>query len=299
MNVLVTGGTGFIGQYLCAELAERGHDVTALARTPDEHHRDGIEIALGDVTAYDSIVEAFEGQDAVVNLVALPPLFTPSGGNEMHERVHLGGTENSLRAAGEHDVDQFVQMSGLGADPNGATHYIRAKGRAEQAVRESSLDSTIFRPSVVFGDGAGFLRFVRKLTPPVVAPLPGGGKTRFQPIFVEDIASMLADATEEDKHRDQTYEIGGPEVVTLAEVTKLVRKARGQSVSVLPVPMALAGVGMTVAGAIPGFPFGRDQYRSLKFDNTTASNDIGAFGYTSDDLVSLPEYLGLDTGRKR
>jgi len=299
MNVLVTGGTGFIGQHLCAELDERGHDVTALARTPEEHRRDGIESALGDVTAYDSIVDAFEGRDAVVNLVALSPLFIPSGGNKMHERVHLGGTENCLRAADEHGVDRFVQMSALGADPAGATHYIRAKGRAERAVRDSAVDATIVRPSVIFGDGGEFLKFVRKLTPPVVAPLPGGGRTRFQPIFVEDIVSMLADAVEDDEHRGETYEIGGPEGVTLAEAARLVREARGQSVSVLPVPMALAGAGMTIAGAIPGFPMGRDQYRSLQFDNTTENNDIDAFGYTSDDLITVTEYLGLGNGGKR
>jgi uncharacterized protein YbjT (DUF2867 family) len=299
MNVLVTGGTGFIGQYLCEELDERGHDVTALARTPEEHRRDGIEIALGDVTAYDSIVDAFEGQDVVVNLVALSPLFIPGGGNEMHERVHLGGTENCLRAATEYDVDRFVQMSALGADPAGPTHYIRAKGRAEQAVRESELDATIVRPSVVFGDGGEFLSFVRKLTPPVVAPLPGGGKTRFQPIFVADIATMLADAVEDDEHSEETYEIGGPEVVTLAEAARLVREARGQSVNVLSIPMALAGAGMTLAGKIPGSPMGRDQYRSLQFDNTTQHNDIDAFGVTSEDLLTVTEYLGLGADEQR
>lgn len=293
MDVLVTGGTGFVGQYLCTELAERGHDVTALARTPEEIPED-VEIAVGDVTAYDSIVDAFEGQDAVVNLVALPPMFTPSGGNEMHERVHVGGTENCLRAAEEHGVDRFVQMSALGADPAGETHYIRAKGRAEALVRDSDLDWTIFRPSIVFGDGSGFLRFVRLLTPPYLAPLPGGGKTRFQPIFVEDIVPMLADAVDGEEHADETYEIGGPEALTLAEIARLVRNARGQSVTVVPIPMALAGVGLTVAGAIPGFPMGRDQYRSLQFDNTVTDNDITVFGFSEDELLTVREYLDTE-----
>jgi len=295
MNVLVAGGTGFIGRHLCTALRSRGHDVTALAREPDDDDLpDGVTVAVGDVTAYDSIEDAFEGQDAVVNLVALEPMFAPSGGEGMHERVHLGGTEHCIQAAETHDVDRFVQLSALGADPDGETHYIRAKGKAERSVQVSKLEWTIFRPSVVFGDGSGFLSFTRKLTPPLLAPLPGGGRTRFQPIYVGELVSMLADALEEDGHVGETYEIAGPEVLTLREIAKLVRRARGQSVTVVPVPMALAGLGLTVAGAIPGFPMGRDQYRSLRFDNTTESNDIDAFGLGRDELRTLAEYLGVE-----
>jgi len=128
MNVLVAGGTGFIGQNLCEKLVERGHDVTALAREPDPADLpDGVGTAMGDVTAYDSIVDAFDGQDAVFNLVALSPLFEPRGGNEMHERVHLGGTEHCIQAAEEQGVDRFIQLSALDADPDAKTHYLRAK----------------------------------------------------------------------------------------------------------------------------------------------------------------------------
>jgi NADH dehydrogenase len=294
MNVLVAGGTGFIGRNLCAELDERDHDVTALARSPDPDGLPaGVETAIGDVSAYDSIESAFEDQDAVVNLVALSPLFEPSGGNEMHDRVHRQGTEHCVRAATAHGVDRFVQMSALGADPDGATHYIRAKGRAERVVRDSELDWTIFRPSVVFGEDGQFLSFTRTLTPPVIAPLPGGGETRFQPIHVDDLVPMVADGLAED-HIGETYEIGGPEVLELAEVARLVRRARGQSVHIVPVPMALAGIGLSVAGAIPGVPMGTDQYRSLQFDNTTDSNDIDAFDVSADELRTVAAHLGVD-----
>jgi len=292
MNVLVVGGSGFIGRHLCAELVDRGHDVTALSRDPDpDELPDGVEPAVGDVTAYDSIEPAFEGQDAVYNLVALSPLRKPRGGDERHVEVHRDGTEHCLRAAAAHEVPRFVQQSALGADPAGDTHYIRAKGRAEELVRDTDIDWTIVRPSVVFGDGGEFVPFTRKLTPPVLAPLPGGGKTRFQPISVADLVPMLADTIEDDRHVGQTYELGGPEVLTLADVAKLARRARGQSVAVLPVPMALAGVGLTVAGSIPGFPLGRDQYRSLKFDNTVVDNDVEVFGASEDELTTLAEYL--------
>jgi uncharacterized protein YbjT (DUF2867 family) len=297
MNVLVVGGSGFIGRNLCGELLERGHDVTALARDPDPAVLpDGTDSVVGDVTAYESIESAFEGRDAVYNLVALSPLFEPSGGNEMHDRVHRQGTEHCLRAAAAGGVDRFVQLSALGADPAGETHYIRAKGRAETSVRESDLDWTIVRPSVVFGDGGEFLPFTRKLTPPVLAPLPGGGKTRFQPIHVDDLVPVLADVLDDNRHVGETYEIGGPEKLTLADVAKLLRSARGQSVTVVPVPMALAGAGLTIAGAIPGFPMGRDQYRSLTFDNTTTDNDVEAFGVTEDELTTLAAYLDVTPG---
>jgi len=300
MDVLVAGGSGFIGQHLCAELSDRGHDVTALSRDPDpENLPDDVETAMGDVSAYDSIVDAFEGQDAVVNLVALSPLFEPKGGNEMHDKVHRQGTENCVQAAEEHDVDRFVQMSALGADPDGPTHYIRSKGRAEEIVRDSTLDWVIFRPSVVFGEGGEFVYFTKRLkkmfAPGVpLYPLPGGGKkTRFQPIWVGDIVPMLADAVEEDEHVGETYELGGPEVLTLREITDMVYESEDSSVTIVGLPMGLAGIGLKTLGVVPGFPMGGDQYRSLNFDNTTSDNDIGAFGYDESDMTTFGEYLGV------
>jgi len=289
MNVLVVGGSGFIGTNLSQTLDDRGHDVTVLSRAPAEADLPpGVETARGDVTAYDSIEGAFEGQDAVVYLVALSPLFKPKGGKERHGEIHTGGARNVVEAAESHGVDRLVHMSALGADPDGPTAYIRAKGEAERVVEESDLDWVIFRPSVVFGEGGEFVSFTKKLTPPGVAPLPGGGrKTRFQPIRVGDLVPMLADAVGDEEHVGETYEIGGPEVLTLREIAKLVRG----SVAVVPVPMGLAGVGLKVAGAIPGFPMGGDQYRSLTFDNTTGDNDIGAFGVDPADLTTLEAYL--------
>lgn len=313
MDVLVTGGDGFVGRYLCDELAERGHSVTALSRDPDPSvFSADVETAIGDVTAYDSIESTFEGQEAVVNLVALSPLFQPSDGDEQHFTVHLGGTENAVRAAEEHGIERFVQMSALGADPEGPTAYIRAKGEAEQVVERSSLDWTIFRPSVVFGDGGEFVPFTKKLTPPYLAPLPRGGRTRFQPIWVGDLVPMLADSVERsstdrssghgpredsveaEEHAGETYEIGGPAVLTLADVAKLAYRAEGKPVSVLPVPMSLTKLGMAAAGPVPFVPFGPDQGRSLEMDNTVTKNDITAFGREESGLKTLASYLGLD-----
>ncbi|MFC7131038.1 complex I NDUFA9 subunit family protein [Haloferax chudinovii] len=297
MKVLVVGGSGFIGSHLCRELQSRGHSVTAMSRSPNsEDLPDGVEKAMGDVTDYDSIAGAFEGKDAVVNLVALSPLFEPSGGNRMHDIVHWQGTENVVKAAEANDVPRLVQLSALGADTDGDTAYIRSKGKAEGAVKSSGLDWVIFRPSVVFGDGGEFVSFTKRLkgmfAPGVpLYPLPGNGKTRFQPIWVGDLVPMLADAVEGDEHAGETYRIGGPEKLTLREITEMVYDAENKSITIVPLPMGLAGVGLTVLGAVPGFPMGKDQYRSLQFDNTTDRNDVDVFGVDVSSMKTLASYL--------
>ena len=137
MRVLVVGGTGFIGEVLCAELDERGFEVTALSRAPESGDLPaGVERVTGDITDYGSIEAAFEDKDAAVNLVALSPLFRPAGDDEAHFTVHRDGTDNVVRAAETHGVGRLLQMSALGADPDGDTAYIRSKGLAEAVVRE-------------------------------------------------------------------------------------------------------------------------------------------------------------------
>jgi len=299
MNVLVVGGNGFVGSHLCAELVDRGHDVMVLARNPQNGDLPSdVNTYAGDVTDYGSIEGAFDGQDAAINLVALSPLFKPDGGDEMHDRIHRGGTEHCLEAADEHDVDRFVQLSALGADSNGSTHYLRAKGRAEELVRESDRDWVIFRPSVVFGEGGEFVGFTKKLkswfAPGLpVYPLPGGGtSTRFQPVWVGDLVPMIADALEDDDHVGETYEVGGPDVLTLREITNMVYESEGKSVTIVSLPMGMAKLGLTAMGSV-GLPMGKDQYRSLQFDNTVGSNDVAVFGVSESTLTTFRSYLGV------
>jgi len=296
MHVLVTGGTGFVGRNLCRELADRGHEVTALSRRPYEKSGslpEGVETAVGNVENYDSIEGEVADADAVINLVALSPLFKPKGGKERHFEVHLEGTKNVVRAAEAGDVDRFVQMSSLGADPDASTAVLRAKGEAETVVTESDLDWTIFRPSVIFGDGGEFIEFSKQLTTPYITGLPGGGKNRFQPIWIDDLVGIVADSLEDDAHVGEIYEIGGPDALSLADVTELAYEADGKPVTILSIPMPLAGLGLRLADPLPFIPFGVDQYRSLKIDNTTESNDIDAFDLEPPDLRTLRDYLGL------
>lgn len=302
MKVLVAGGTGFIGRHLCRELADRDHEVTALARTPDKQGLpDEVTVAEGDVTDAETMRSAIAGHEAVVNLVSLSPLFEPPGGNERHDAIHRVGTQHCVQAAASADVDRFLQVSALGADPDGPTHYIRAKGAAETLVRNATVDWTIVRPSVVFGEGAEFLDFTKQLkrwfAPGLpFYPLPGGGSTRFQPIHVAELVAMMAEMLDEEEHANEVYELGGPEVLTLREVTEMVYAAEEKDIRIVSLPMSLARVGLRVLGAVPGFPMGPDQYRSLQFDNTTTTNDIGVFGYSEDDLTTLGEFLGIGDG---
>lgn len=299
MNVLVLGGTGFIGRNLCDTLNERGHDVTALSRSAERSALpEGVESYAGDVTEFADIEPAFEEQEAVYFLPALSPLFKPEGGNEMHELIHVGGTRNALEAARKHDVERFVHMSALGADPNGPTAYLRAKGRAEALVRDSDLDWVVFRPSVVFGEGGEFVSFTKEMksvfAPFIpIYPLPGGGSTRFQPIWVGDFVPMLVAAVEEDTHRHEVYEIGGPEVLTLADVAKLAFRAEDRTITIVSIPMAIAKLGLTIMGPLPFIPFSGDQGRSLEMDNTVTENNIGEFDVQSTNLQTLSAYLGL------
>ena len=323
MKVLVTGGTGFVGTALCEELASRGHDVTALARNPAEgNFEHAVEAVRGDVTDYDSIEPHFEGQDAVVHLVALSPLFRPKGGNERHFEVHVGGTENAVKAAQEHGVETFVQMSGIHGSPDAETAYLQAKGQAEEVVKDSGLDWIIFRPTVLFGDGDEIRSFTKTVATPYLTPLPGGGRQRFQMMWIDDFADIVADALEgktgeepvddtdepdddsdgeapdaeslpENPHVGQVYEVGGPEVQTFAEIVELVYAAENKPVNVVPVPMAMADVGLSVLGSVGG-PLGSDQAKSLRKDLVVAHNDVDAFGVDPADLRTFADYLGVD-----
>ena len=143
---------------------------------------------------------------------------------------------------------------------------------------------------MVFGDGGEFLSFLRRVTPPVIAPLPGGGQTRFQPIHVSDMAALIVAALAPD-HADQTYEIGGPETLSLAKLARLVRGREGRPSTVVSVPMGLAGAGLKLADAVPGLPLGSDQYRALRLDNTTDNNAVERLGRPPAELTTVREYL--------
>ncbi len=292
MDVLVAGGTGFIGRSLCRVLVDRGHAVTTASRSPDTTEvPDGVETTAIDVTE-PALADAVAGHDAVVNLVALPSHVQPRG--RSHEAVHYDGTRHLVAASENTGVERFVQLSGLGVDDGVETAYFRAKRRAERVVRDSSLEYVIYRPSVVFGDGCAFVPFVERMVPPLVTPLPGGGRMRLQPIWVEDLTPLIADGLEDDRHAGRCYEIGGPERLTLAETVTTIC---GGGV-VVPIPMALAGIAARAVDPLPWIPFGRDQYRALQLDNTTTDDALAAFGVDPDSLRTLSASIDQPRGER-
>ena len=300
MDVLVLGGDGFVGRHLCAELVERGHAVTALSRTPEPAVLpDEVATTAGDVTDYPSIEVAFEGKDAVVNLTALPPLHQPRPGT-YHDTICTGGVINATRAARKHDVTRYVEMSSLGVDPHSPIAYWRTQGIGDMVARSSDLDWVVIRPSFIFGEGSETFAFIERYTTPYLTVLPdGGNQPVFQPIYVEDVARMVADTIEDDDHVGKTYDLGGPDVLTFGEVTRMLYEAEGKSVTILPVPMLLAKVALYAADPVSQIPFGVDQALALEMSNVTEHNDIDAFGLDESDLMTLTAYLQGESGRAK
>ena len=300
MDVLVLGGDGFVGRHLCAELVERGHAVTALSRTPDPSVLpDEVTTTAGDVTDYDSIEGAFEGHDAAVNLTALPPLHQPRPGT-YHDTVCTGGVINATKAAEQHDVTKYVEMSSLGAGSHSPIAYWRTQGIGDMVARSSGLDWVIIRPSFIFGEGSETFAFINQYTTPYLTILPDGGKQpTFQPIWVEDVAQMVAEVIEDDEHVGKTYDLGGPDVLTFGDVTRMLYRAEGKSIEILPVPLLLAKIALYAVDPISVIPLGIDQALALEMSNVTEHNDIDAFGLDDSNLTSLAAYLDENVGRSK
>ncbi len=289
MKVYVTGGTGFVGSHLAHKLAWAGHEVT-LGGLSTEGVIDlpaDAEVEEIDVTDPDTL--DFSGHDAVIHLVGLSPLFEPK---VPYHKIHVEGTENIIEACKDTGIDRYIHMSALGADPKEDTEYLRTKGEAQVLVEHSDLDWTIFRPSVIFGEGGQFIDFTESLLTPFVTGLPGGGMNKFQPIYVEDIGDLFVEAVEDQKHIGEIYNLGGPEIYSLKDIAKLIEKSKGRDLKVLPVPMPLVKTGMLISESL-GLNFGMDQYRSLKKDNITENNDVQKFRKKIGEMENLESFLGL------
>ena len=239
VTVLVTGGTGFIGPHVVHALrAARLRRARARARSPTRATRLtawGVELATGDVTDPASLRAACEGVDTVVHLVAIIK-GTPAD----FERVMSQGTRNVVAAAQDAGVRRFVLASALGLDERtkDAVPYFAAKWEMERAVRESGLEHVIFRPSFVFGRDGGVLpTFVRLARFAPVTPIIGSGTQRLQPIWVEDLAEYYARAVDEPAATNRTFELGGPDAVTLERVLGAPEASARRAAAVDPRPV--------------------------------------------------------------
>lgn len=276
MRVLVTGGTGFLGRQILRELRDAGHGTLLLARKPDSAAvrvmagEFSATIRAGDILNPDSLANACDGTDAVIHLVGI----ISEVGKQTFENVHTRGTRHIVAAAQSAGVQRFIQMSALGTRANAAARYHQTKWAAEEIVRGSGLDWTIFRPSIIYGAGDGFVNLFARLSrwSPVV-PLIGGGRMKFQPIAVESVAEAFVKSLNEPRAVGQTFELCGQEVLTLAEIVDAILAVTRRRRVKLPLPFGVARVQAAllefVFGKLLGQapPLNRDQLLMLQEDN--------------------------------
>jgi len=292
MKIIVLGGTGFIGRELCDKLVGKNYEVFAVGRNDNcTNIIQGVRYIQGDIKDYQFLKKNFEGMDIVVNLVALSPLYKPKGGGIEHENTQIEGTKNAVRAAKECRVKKIIQLSAIGADPNAVTYYLSSKGKAEEIIKKSNIEWVIFRPSVVFGEGGEFVSFIKKIAPPYITPLPGGGKMLFDPIWIEDFVPLIIQSIRKNTYNMKIFEIGGPEIMSMAHITRLIHASEGRWCKIIPLPMWIQRIFMEIAEKITVIPFGIDQYRSLKLEVTAKKNAIEEFGVVKEDLVTFENYL--------
>jgi uncharacterized protein YbjT (DUF2867 family) len=305
MKVLVTGGTGFVGTHVVNALERRGHCVRVLVRDPGRARSRFLhppEIAVGDVLRRDTLSAAVRGCQAVVHLVGI--IFEPRGGPSF-DQAHRQATANMLEASREGGVARHIQMSAMGASAEGPSHYARSKAAAEEAVRASGLDWTIFRPSLIFGPGDGFFTMIARLISspfqsPGFVPVIGPGQTRFMPVSVRDVARCFADALEKaEETRSASFDLGGPETFTLNALYGEVGRLLGSRKTLVHLPtwwgrlIAIASEGAYRAHVLPAPLLTLDQLRSLAGDNVgDPASSRRVFGETWIPLrEGLREYL--------
>jgi uncharacterized protein YbjT (DUF2867 family) len=292
VRVLVTGGTGFVGQKVVHALRARGHDVRALVRRPKRARTLlswGCELVRGDVADAATLGPATEGCEAVVHLVAII-----RGRPDDFARVMVSGTDDLITAAKTAGTKRFVLMSALGTNERNRelVPYFRAKWAMEQAIASSGLEYVVFRPSFVFGRDGGVLpMFVRQVRLSPVTPVVGTGETRLQPIWVEDVAELFAQAVDAPGAAGRTFEIGGPEAVTWNELYARIRKVLGVRRGTVHLPVGLVRAGASLVERLPSAPITRDQLTMLVEGGDNVCDNGPALEVFDVDLVRLDEQI--------
>jgi uncharacterized protein YbjT (DUF2867 family) len=296
--ITVFGGSGFVGRHVIQRLAQQGWIIRVAVRDPE---RAKFLRPLGDVAQITpiavplqnaaAVAAAVAGTDAAINLVGV----LHERGRQTFEAVHVNGAQAIAAASAAAGVRSLVHISAIGASTDAEADYARSKGYGEQLVREAMADAVICRPSLVIGpEDAFFNRFAlyARLSP--VLPLIGGGHTRFQPVYVGDLAEAIVRALGDPAARGQTYEIGGPEVYSFAELMELLLSEIGRRRLLVPIPFWLAEIEATFLELLPVPPLTRDQVRLLRHDNVVSEGartlrDLG-ISPTAIEVV-LPTYL--------
>jgi uncharacterized protein YbjT (DUF2867 family) len=273
----VFGGSGFVGRYAVAALAKQGWRVRAAVRRPDLAgflQPSGLVGQVAPVQANvrypHSVERAVSGAKAVVNCVGV----LTSGGKQTFQAMHVDAPRAMAKAAREAGARHFVHISAIGADPKSASRYARSKAEGEAAVRQEFPGAVIIRPSIVFGpEDEFFNRFAAMARISPLLPLIGGGRTRFQPVFVGDLATAVAASAAGDAKPDTIYEAGGPEVLSFRQLLDLTQEWTGRSRGYLPLPFWLAKLQAILTWPLPNAlrPVTLDQVRMLQRDNVVSA----------------------------
>ncbi len=278
--VTVFGGGGFVGRYVVQALLKDGHRVRIAERSPKkaaflktQGNLGQIQFVATDITRPNTVARALDGATAAVNLVGV-------FGAEM-DRVQHVGARTVAEAAASAGLRALVHMSAIGADTASPSAYGRSKGNGETAVRAAFPNATILRPSIIFGREDQFVnRFAAMIRMAPIVPVIGG-KTKFQPVHVADVARAVAASIADPKYYGGAlYELGGPQILSMRALNEWVGKATGRSRMFVEVPDAVAAATATATGWLPGAPITRDQWLMLKKDNIVGEHAQGlsAFG---------------------
>jgi NADH dehydrogenase len=300
--VTVFGGSGFVGAQIVRALAKRGARVRVGVRRPGRGYRlpmlgdvGQIEIVQANIRDDASVARALDGAEACVNAVAV----LHESGRQTFAGLHVEGARRVALAARAQGARRFAYISALGADTRSPAKYARSKAAGEAATREAFPEAVVVRPSVVFGPGDQFFnRFAAMAMLSPALPLIGGGTTRFQPVFVGDVAASIAQALEDPRAGALTYELGGPTVYSFRDLMVLLLKEIERSRLLIPLPfiaarlLGMAGDAMAAAGLAP--PITTDQVAMLRADNVVSPGapnlaDLGVVASALEPII--PTYL--------
>jgi uncharacterized protein YbjT (DUF2867 family) len=280
--ILVTGASGYIGSHITRRLLEHDLPVRALVRDRGKAESEGrlaglkLDYAQGDVNDPPSLERAMQGVDSVVHLVAI----AIEKGSRTYEEVNYQGTVNVVEAAKKTGVRRFLNMSQLGARADLPYRFLASKGKAQEHVAVSGLDWTAFRPSVVWGPEDEFANTFARLVPltPLIFPIVGDQNSKFQSVWVGDVATCFVKALQDDQTIGQEYELGGPEILTLEEIERRTLQAIGARRWMVrfPMPVLRLAVGL-LETLLPNPPVTRSLLELLAVSNVTQNNAIGRF----------------------
>jgi NADH dehydrogenase len=300
--VTVFGASGFIGSSVVRRLAQAGWRVRAAVRHPNEAlflkpmgEVGQIQVVPADVRSDALVAACVAGADVVINLVGV----LSQGGGQTFEALHAQAPGRIGRAAAAAGIKTVVHVSALAADAASDSVYARTKAEGEQALRAAFPQAIIMRPSVVFGPDDNFInRFASLLRLSPVFPLVYGGKTRFQPVYVGDVAQAITNAMAADQSGDQapgqTFELGGPEVMTLRDIVERIMRAEGRKRLLVPYPAALMKCHAWFLQMLPNPVLTVDQVRLLAHDSVVREGapDLAALGIAATPLGAiLPTYI--------